>query len=144
MHRSGALKSWLARGAIAALAWAGLSIPGLAADAAPAAAPAAGEPLRSIAAILALSPAEIDAEPEAVVRGVVTTACAPAFVIEDAGSAIYIAGFGHVEADGTAAPVIEPGMILEIEGRVVPGGYVPTLKGRHTRVVGRRPAPAGM
>ena len=112
MHRSGALQSWLTRGAIAA--------------------------------ILALPPAEIDAEPEAVVRGVVTTACAPAFVIEDAGSAISIASFGDVEADGAAVPIIEPGMILEIEGRVVPGGYVPTLKGRHTRVVGRRPAPAGM
>jgi hypothetical protein len=93
---------------------------------------------------LALPPAEIDAKPEAVVRGVVTTACAPAFVIEDAGSAISIASFGDVEADGAAVPIIEPGMILEIEGRVVPGGYVPTLKGRHTRVVGRRPAPAGM
>jgi hypothetical protein len=93
---------------------------------------------------LALAPAEIDAEPEAVVRGVVTTACAPAFVIEDAGSAIFIARFGHIEADRAAAPIIEPGMILEIEGRVVPGGYVPTLKGRHTRVVGRGPVPAGM
>jgi len=144
MHRSGALKSWLTRGAIAAVAWAGPAILGLAADAAPAAAPAAGEPLRSIAAILALSPAEIDAEPEAVVRGVVTTACDPAFVIEDAGSAIFIAGFGHVEADGTAAPIIERGMILEIEGHVVPGGYVPTLTGRRTRVVGRGPVPPPM
>jgi hypothetical protein len=143
MHRSGALQSWLTRSAIAAVAWAGFAIAGLAAYAATDA-PGPREPLRSIAAILALPPAEIDAEPEAVVRGVVTTACAPAFVIEDAGSAISIASFGDVEADGAAVPIIEPGMILEIEGRVVPGGYVPTLKGRHTRVVGRGPVPAGM
>jgi signal transduction histidine kinase len=143
MHRSGALQSWLTRSAIAAVAWAGFAIAGLAAYAATDA-PGPREPLRSIAAILALPPAEIDAEPEAVVRGVVTTACAPAFVIEDAGSAIFIGWFGHVEADGTAAPIIEPGMILEIEGRVIPGGYVPTLKGRRTRVVGRGPVPPPM
>jgi hypothetical protein len=51
MHRSGALKSWLTRSAIAA--------------------------------VLALSPAEVDAKPEAVVRGVVTSAPAPALVIQD-------------------------------------------------------------
>jgi hypothetical protein len=57
---SSALKSWLPLAAIAALVWAGPAVPCLAADAAPAAAPAVREPLRSIAAILALSPAEID------------------------------------------------------------------------------------
>jgi len=144
MYTPGASKSWLGRSAFTTIAWAASIIPGLAADAAPAAAPAASEPLRSIAAILALPPAEIDAEPEAVVRGVVTTACTPYFVIEDAGSAMFIAGFGDVEADGTAAPIIEPGMILEIEGRVIPGGYAPTLSGRRTRVVGRGPVPPPM
>lgn len=98
-HLSSALISRLARIATVAFAWAASAITGLAADPASAAA-AAGEPLRSIAAILALPPAEIDAEPEAVVRGVVTTACAPAFVIENAGSAIFIAGFGHVIGGG--------------------------------------------
>ena len=57
----GGLKSWFARAAIAAVAWAWPAIPGFAADAAPAAAPAAREPLRSIAEILALSPAEVEA-----------------------------------------------------------------------------------
>jgi len=137
---------WLVRRALAASALAcALSIhTGLTADAVPAAVPGTREPLRSIAAILALPPAEIDAKPEALVRGVVTTACSPAFVIEDAESAVFIAGFGHVEADEAAAPSIEPGMILEIEGCVIPGGYIPTLSGRRTRVVGRGPVPPPM
>jgi hypothetical protein len=141
MHRFGALKSWLARGAIAAVAWAGLAIAGLAADAAPAAAPAAREPVRSIAAILALSPAEVDAKPEAVVRGVVTSARSPALVIQDGESPIFVAGFGRVEAEDGSAPTMQQGMIVEIEGTVVAAGYAPAISGRRTRVVGRGPVP---
>ena len=122
IHRSGALKSWLARGAIAAVAWAGPAIAGLAADAAPAAAPAAREPVQSIAAILALSPAEIAAKPEAVVRGVVTSNRIATNVIQDGDSPIFVTGFGHVEADEGPAPTIEQGMIVELEGSVVAGG----------------------
>ena len=141
MHRSGALQSWLMRGAIVALAWAWPDITGLTADAAPAAASAAGEPLRSIAAILALSPAEVDAKPEAVVRGVVTSTPAPALVIQDGESPIFVAGFGRVKADDGSAPTIERGMIVEIEGSVLAAGYAPAISGRRTRVVGRGPVP---
>ncbi|MFN6191746.1 MAG: sensor histidine kinase [Planctomycetia bacterium] len=136
-----ALKSWLPRAAIAAVAWAWSAIPCLAADAAPAAAPAAGEPLRSIAEILALSPAEIDAQPEAVVRGVVTSARPPGLVIQEGDSPIFVAGFGSVEADDGSAPTIERGMIVEIEGSLVAAGYAPGIIGRRTRVVGRGPVP---
>jgi signal transduction histidine kinase len=141
IHRSGALKSWLARGAIAAVALAGPAIAGLAADAAPAAASAAREPVRSIAAILALSPAEVDAKPEAVVRGVVTSARSPALVIQDGESPIFLAGFGRVQAEDGSTPTIERGMIVEIEGGVVAAGYAPAISGRRTRIVGRGPVP---
>ena len=140
-HLSNALQSWLMRGAIVALAWAWPAIAGLTADAAPAAASAAGEPLRSIAAILALSPAEIAAKPEAVVRGVVTSNRIATNVIQDGESPIFVTGFGHVEADEGPAPTIERGMIVEIEGSVVAGGYAPTIIGRRTRIVGRGPVP---
>ncbi len=129
------------RSAIAAVAWAGPVIAGLAANATPAAAPAAVEPLRSIAAILALSPAEVDAKPEAVVRGVVTSTHVPALVIQDGESPIFVAGFGRVEAEDGSAPTIERGMIVEIEGTVVAAGYAPAISGRRTRVVGRGPVP---
>ena len=141
MHLSSALKSWLPRAATAAVAWAWPAIPCLAADVAPAAAPAAREPLRSIAAILALSPAEVDAQPEAVVRGVVTSAHRPGLVIQEGDSPIFLAGFGRVEADDGPAPTIERGMIVEVEGKVVAAGYAPAIRGRRTRVVGRGPVP---
>lgn len=141
MATRGGLKSWLPRAAIAALVWAGPAIPCLAADAAPAAAPAAREPLRSIAEILALSPAEIDAQPEAVVRGVVTSARPPALVIQEGDSPIFLAGFGRVEADDGSAPTIERGMIVEVEGKLVAAGYAPAIIGRRTRIVGRGPVP---
>lgn len=141
MVTRGGLKWCVARAAIASLVWAGPAVPCLAADAAPAAAPAAREPLRSIAAILALSPAEIDAQPEAVVRGVVTMRIGLSFVIQEGDSPIFVTGPGHVEADDDSAPTIERGMIVEIEGRVVAGGYAPTIIGRRTRVVGRGPVP---
>jgi signal transduction histidine kinase len=133
MHRSGALKSWLARGAIAAIAWA------WSVDPVPAAEPR--EPLRSIAAILALSPAEVDAKPEAIVRGVVTSDHIPGLVIQDGESPIFLAGFGRLEADDGSAPTIERGMIVEIEGRVVAAGYAPAISGRRTRIFGRGPVP---
>jgi signal transduction histidine kinase len=138
---SSVLKSWLPRAAIAALVWAGPAVPCLAADAAPAAAPAAREPLRSIAAILALSPAEVDAQPEAVVRGVVSIRIGRSFVIQEGDSPIWVVESGRVEADDGSPPTIERGMIVEIEGSVVAGGYAPTIIGRRTRIVGRGPVP---
>ncbi|MFN5755657.1 MAG: hypothetical protein ACK48M_02525, partial [Planctomycetia bacterium] len=141
MHLSSALKSWSALAALAAVVWAWPAIPCLAADVAPAAAPAAREPLRSIATILALSPAEIDKQPDAVVRGVVTANLRPTLVIQEEDSPIFVTGPGHVEADDDPAPTIERGMIVEIEGRVVAGGYAPTIIGRCARIVGRGPVP---
>ena len=141
MHTPGAWKSWRTRGAIAAVTWAASIMPGLAADPAPAAALAAGEPLRSIAAILALHPAEIDAQPKAVVRGVVTSSRVGALAIQDGDSPITVAGFGRVEADDGSSPTIERGMIVEIEGHVVAAGFSPAIAGRRTRIVGRGPVP---
>jgi signal transduction histidine kinase len=141
MHLSSGLKSWLPRAAIAALVCACPAVLCLAADAASAAARAAREPLRSIAAILALSPTEIDAQPEAIVRGVVTMRVGRSFVIQEGDSPIWVVASGRVEADDYPAPTIERGMIVEIEGRVVAGGYAPTIIGRRTRIVGRGPVP---
>jgi signal transduction histidine kinase len=141
MHTPGAWKSWRTRGAIAAVTWAASIMPGLAADPAPAAALAAGEPLRSNAAILALHPAEIDAQPKAVVRGVVTSSRVGALAIQDGDSPITVAGFGRVEADDGSSPTIERGMIVEIEGHVVAAGFSPAIAGRRTRIVGRGPVP---
>jgi signal transduction histidine kinase len=139
----GGLKFWLAGAGIAALACAWPAAPGFGADAAPAAvsAPAAREPLRSIAAILALSPAEVDAQPEAVVRGVVSIRIGRSFVIQEGDSPIWVVESGRVEADDGSPPTIERGMIVEIEGSVVAGGYAPTIIGRRTRIVGRGPVP---
>jgi signal transduction histidine kinase len=132
MQTKGAWTSKLARGAIAAIA--------LASSFAPVPAAAPREPLGSIAEVLALSPAEIAAEPLAVVRGVVTWTHKGWFVVEDEDAAIYVAG--SVAADD-AGPSRKPelGDEVEIAGSVVAGGYAPLIGRGRARIVGRRPVP---
>jgi signal transduction histidine kinase len=132
MRTSGAWSPNTARAAIAAIALAWSVGP------APAAAPR--EPLGSIAEVLALSPAEIAAEPLAVVRGVVTWTHEDWFVVEDEDAAIYVAG--SVAADD-AGPSRKPelGDEVEIAGSVVAGGYAPLIGRGRARIVGRRPVP---
>jgi|694.fasta_scaffold15954_3 signal transduction histidine kinase len=129
MQTKGAWTSKLAWGAIAAIALAWSVGP------APAAAP-----LGSIAEVLALSPAEIAAEPLAVVRGVVTWTHKGWFVVEDEDAAIYVAGSAAADDAGPSRKP-ELGDEVEIAGSVVAGGYAPLIGRGRARILGRRPVP---
>ena len=131
MHTAAAWIPNLGWAAIAAIAWMWAAAPGPAAE--------SPEPLRSIADVLTLTPAEIAAEPPAIVRGVVTWAHGW-IVIEDDEAAIFVAGL-RTGAGGSPPVSPEVGDELEIEGSVVAGGYAPLITRAHARVVGRRPVP---
>lgn len=116
------------------------------ATSAAAAEPAASEPLRSIAEILALSDEDLAAERPAVVRGVVTLAN-PHVVIDDDSAAIYLARrlpSGEFAPHWQERPLDMPvavGTELEVTGVVDFGGFMPRLVVESIRTLGTRSLP---
>jgi signal transduction histidine kinase len=110
------------------------------------AAEAEEEPLRSIAAIQALAPAELDRGREVRFEGVVTLSPG-SLVVQQEDHGIYLAaGARRTEVedarpDATGPGRLDVGVLVEIEGRATRGGWTPIVIPARIRIMGEAPLP---
>ena len=104
------------------------------------------EPLRSIAAIHAIAPGELDRGCQVRFEGIVTLSPGGQ-VVQQEDHGIYIAtGADHTELvdarPGASGPArLAVGMLVEIEGRAIRGGWTPNVLPSRIRIMGEAPLP---
>jgi signal transduction histidine kinase len=103
------------------------------------------EPFRPIGEVLALPLDVAQQEPEVRIRGMVTLRGGPVLSVQDDNDGIFIdtvqAAERRIRNDTAIAPDAIPGAIVEIEGRVTPGGFTHVILPTSVRVVGSGPLP---
>ena len=104
------------------------------------AAAAVAEPPRTIGEVLDLPLDVVQNEPEVRIRGVVTLRGGPFLTVQDDTDGIFIDTVKAVErrvrADAAIPADVVPGAIVEINGRVAPGGFTHVILPTTVRVVG--------
>jgi hypothetical protein len=102
--------------------------------------------LQSIAAVTSLSLEELAREPVVRVRGVVTWSQPYEFVLQDGDRGLYVNISLAIErgiATGADFPRdMPPGTVVEVEGRLIRGGFSPPLLPHELSIVGTAPLPA--
>ena len=108
--------------------------------------PLAAAELRSIADVRLLSLEQLARKPVVRVRGVVSWSKGGAFTVQDGDDGIYVnlnlarkQGLMTAKFDPAAAA---PGTVLEIEGKLIPGGFSAPILPHDIRMVGTAPLPA--